>query len=99
MPDITLEKLEALDLINQVEFSALINMQADAIIESLKEHTRIPLDEITLQKQDEFSIGQLIYYYELLASLVGDLLNINTYNQPSVESSKNVLIKKLQQQL
>jgi glucose-6-phosphate isomerase len=99
VPNITLEKLEALDLINQVEFSTLINMQADAIIESLKEHTRIPLDEITLQKQDEFSIGQLIYYYELLTSLVGDLLNINTYNQPSVESGKNILIKKLQQQL
>jgi glucose-6-phosphate isomerase len=99
VPNITLEKLETLDLINQVEFSTLINMQADAIIESLKEHTRIPLDDITLQKQDEFSIGQLIYYYELLTSLVGDLLNINTYNQPSVDSSKNILIKKLQQQL
>ncbi|ABL02599.1 glucose-6-phosphate isomerase [Candidatus Ruthia magnifica str. Cm (Calyptogena magnifica)] len=97
VPNITLEKLEALDLINQVEFSTLINMQSDALIESLKEHTRIPLDEIILQKQDEFSIGQLIYYYELLTSLVGDLLNINTYNQPGVESGKNILIKKLQQ--
>ncbi|BAF61916.1 glucose-6-phosphate isomerase [Candidatus Vesicomyidisocius calyptogenae] len=99
IPNITLEKLETFNLINQVKFSTLINMQADAIIESLKKHTRIPLDEITLQKQDEFSIGQLIYYYELLTSLVGNLLNINTYNQPGVEFGKNILIKKLQQQL
>jgi glucose-6-phosphate isomerase len=57
---------------------------------------RIPLDEIIIDKQDAFSIGQLIYYFELLTSLVGDLLNINTYNQHGVESGKNILMKKLE---
>ena len=95
IPDISLANLESLDLINNLEFSQLINLQADSIIESLKEFQRIPLDEITIQKQDEFSMGQLIYYYELLTSLVGDLLNINTYDQPGVESGKEILMKKL----
>jgi glucose-6-phosphate isomerase len=96
IPLIKLKNLELLDIINGVHFSDLINTQADAIIESLKQSERIPLDEIIIDKQDAFSIGQLIYYFELLTSLVGDLLNINTYNQPGVESGKNILMKKLE---
>jgi glucose-6-phosphate isomerase len=97
VPDITLKHLEDTDIINNVEFSSLINLQADSIIESLKKVQRIPLDEIRIKHQDEFSIGQLIYYYELLTSLVGDLLNINTYDQPGVESGKQILMKKLKE--
>jgi glucose-6-phosphate isomerase len=97
IPKITLKHLENTDIINNVEFSTLINLQADSVIESLKKSERIPLDEISIKKQDEFSIGQLIYYYELLTSLVGDLLNINTYDQPGVESGKKILMKKLQE--
>ena len=96
IPLIKLKNLESLDIINGVHFSDLINTQADAIIESLKQSERIPLDEIIIDKQDAFSIGQLIYYFELLTSLVGDLLNINTYNQPGIESGKNILMKKLE---
>jgi|LWDU01.1.fsa_nt_gi glucose-6-phosphate isomerase len=95
IPNITLKYLEDTDIINNVEFSTLINLQADSIIESLKKIQRIPLDEIRIKHQDEFSIGQLIYYYELLTSLAGDLLNINTYDQPGVESGKQILIEKL----
>ena len=95
IPEDTLESLEALDIINGTHFSSLINMQADSIIESIQDAQNIPLDEITLKKQDAFSIGQLIYYYQLLTSMVGDLLNINTYNQPGVEAGKNILINKL----
>jgi glucose-6-phosphate isomerase len=96
VPDITLKHLEDTDIINNVEFSSLINLQADSIIESLKKVQRIPLDEIRIKQQDEFSIGQLIYYFELLTSLVGDLLNVNTYDQPGVESGKQILMEKLQ---
>ena len=96
VPDITLKHLEDTDIINNVEFSSLINLQADSIIESLKKVQRIPLDEIRIKQQDEFSIGQLIYYYELLTSLVGDLLNVNTYDQPGVETGKQILMEKLQ---
>jgi len=97
VPNITLASLENLDLINNVKFSTLINLQENSIFESLNTSQRIPLDEITIQKQDEFSIGQLIYYYELLTSLIGDLLNINTYDQPGVESGKQILIQKLKE--
>jgi len=95
IPSIKLKYLESLDIINGIKFSDLINTQADAIIESLKQSERIPLDEIIIDQQNAFSMSQLIYYFELLTSLVGDLLNINTYNQPGVELGKQILIKKL----
>ncbi len=72
-------------------------MQSDSVIEALQSQRDIPLDEIIIECVDEKSIGQLIYYYELLTSLVGKLINVNTYNQPGVESGKIILKNKLQQ--
>ena len=35
-----------------------------------------------------YTAGQFIYLYEVTTSLVGALLNINTYDQPAVELGK-----------
>ncbi len=58
-------------------------------------NTDIPIDTITLQHIDEENIGKLIFYYELLTSLVGQMMNVNTYDQPGVESGKKILEGKL----
>jgi len=94
IPDITLPHLESLDTLNNLPFSTLINMQCDSVIEALQEEN-IPLDSITLPKMDAENIGSLIYYYELLTSLVGQLIDVNTYDQPGVEAAKIILKKKL----
>ena len=96
IPNITLPYLESLDILNGITFHDLITMQSDSVIEALKAQRDIPLDEIIIERVDERSIGQLIYYYELLTSLVGKLINVNTYNQPGVESGKIILKNKLQ---
>jgi len=95
IPDITLPHLEALDTLNNLPFSKLINMQCDSVIESLEAQQNIPLDSITISKVNEASIGSLIYYYELLTSLMGELIDVNTYDQPGVEVGKIILKKKL----
>ena len=97
IPNITLPYLESLDILNGITFHDLITMQSDSVIEALKAQGDIPLDEIIIERVDERSIGQLIYYYELLTSLVGKLINVNTYNQPGVESGKIILKNKLLQ--
>ncbi len=94
-PNTKLDKLLGADILNNISFSQLINMQADATIEFLTNYGDIAIDVIELEAQDESNIGQLIYYFELLTSLVGHLLNINTYNQPSVEDAKIILKQKL----
>jgi glucose-6-phosphate isomerase len=96
IPNISLPHLEALDILNNLPFSKLINMQCDSVMEALEAKKDIPLDSITLPKVNENSIGSLIYYYELLTSLVGELIDINTYDQPGVEAGKIILKKKLQ---
>jgi glucose-6-phosphate isomerase len=98
IPDITLPHLETLDTLNNLPFSKLINMQCDSVMESLEAQKDIPLDSITISEVNENSIGSLIYYYELLTSLVGELIDVNTYDQPGVEAGKIILKKKLNAQ-
>ena len=95
IPSITLKHLEALDSLNNIAFHELINMQCDSVIEALKNEQDIPLDEIIIPDVSASSIGALMYYYELLTSLTGELLNVNTYNQPGVEAGKIILKEKL----
>jgi len=96
IPAVTLEHLESLDMLNNIAFHDLINMQCDSVIEALKEKKNIPLDEIVIPAVNAKSIGALMYYYELLTSLVGELLGVNTYDQPGVEAGKIILKEKLQ---
>lgn len=96
IPDITLPHLEMLDSLNNLPFSKLINMQCDSVIEALLDQENIPLDTITIQSVTEDNIGSLIFYYELLTSLVGELIDVDTYDQPGVEAGKIILKKKLE---
>ena len=43
---------------------------------------------ITLPEVNANTIGQLLYFFELVTAYAGALLNINTFNQPGVEESK-----------
>ena len=95
VPQVTLPHLEFLDILNGITFHDLITMQSDSVIEALRVQKDIPLDEILIKSVDEESIGELIYYYELLTSLVGELIDVNAYNQPGVESGKIILKEKL----
>ena len=94
IPDSTLPHLESLDILNSLSFSKLINMQCNSVMEALQEEN-IPLDSISIPKMDAENIGSLIFYYELLTSLVGELIDVNTYDQPGVEAAKIILKKKL----
>ncbi|CAA6800918.1 MAG: Glucose-6-phosphate isomerase (EC [uncultured Sulfurovum sp.] len=95
IPPITLPHLEALDNVNGVAFHELIDLQCTSVMESLQNKGDIPLDEIVIDQVNEESIGGLMYYYELLTSLVGELIDVNTYDQPGVEEGKIILKKKL----
>jgi len=95
VPDTTIDFLENLDIVNKVKFETLINMQADSIIENLKKR-QVPLDVIEIEEADISYLGQLFFYFELLTSLTGKMLAVNTYNQPGVEEGKMILKDKLE---
>ncbi len=87
--------IKDLDYLEGVSFSKLIDMQADATIEAVEAEKDIPFDVITIDKVDEYNIAELIFKYELLVSIIGVFLQINTYDQPGVESGKKILKEKL----
>ena len=44
---------------------------------------------IILPEVNAFTVGQLLYFYEMQTAFCGELLHIDTYNQPGVEEGKN----------
>ncbi|MCF6200687.1 MAG: glucose-6-phosphate isomerase [Hydrogenimonas sp.] len=93
IPDIELKHIERVDYLNGHTFNELINAECDATMEALSKE-EVPVDMIKLDKIDEENIGELILYYELLTSLVGSMLHVDTYNQPGVEMGKRILAEK-----
>ncbi len=93
IPDVHLPNLEKTDFINSHTFNDLINAQCDATMQSIKEQG-IDVDLIEIEKLDAYHVGYMIMYYELLTSLCGHFLNINTYDQPGVELGKVILKEK-----
>jgi len=71
-----------------VSFNELLNMQADATIQSVQEQDDIPCDVISIRTVDEYNIAKIMFSYQLLVSCIGAFLQINTYDQPGVECGK-----------
>ena len=95
IPAVKLAGLEELDYLDNIEFSSLINKQADATIESINNLNDIPCDVITIDGVNERAIAALMYEYELLTSVCAKFMYINAYDQPGVESGKIILKNKL----
>ena len=96
IPKSTLDGFEDLDYIDGLKFSSLIDAQANATIQAVQDLKDIPCDVISIDKVDEFNIAKLMYNFQLLTSIVGKFMQINTYDQPGVEAGKIILKKQLQ---
>ena len=44
---------------------------------------------ITLPEVNAFTVGELLYLFEVQTAFAGELLSIDTFNQPGVEEGKN----------
>ncbi len=82
-----------------VSFNELLNMQADATIQSVQEQDDIPCDVVSIRTVDEYNIAKIMFSYQLLVSCIGAFLQINTYDQPGVEYGKINLAGKFTQKL
>ena len=66
----------------------LLNTEREATEYALMKSGRLN-NTIILPEVNAFTIGQLLYFYQLQTAYEGALLNIDTYNQPGVEEGKN----------
>ena len=91
IPSDTLDGFDDLNYIDNIKFSDIINHQANATIEAVKDIKDIPCDIISIEKVDEQNIGKLMFTFQLLTSVIGQFVQINTYDQPGVENGKIIL--------
>jgi len=95
IPKNTLDGFEDLSYVDGLKFSELIEEQANATITAIENISDIPCDVITIDKVDEYNIASLMFNFQLLTSIIGKFVQIDTYNQPGVEAGKIILKEKL----
>ncbi len=66
----------------------LYNAEADSTMASLIDYKR-PNVTITIPKITPYYLGQLLYFFEVQTAITGALYNIDAFDQPGVEQSKN----------
>lgn len=77
------------------EIDFLTGQSLNALIEAEQHATAYALSQagksnmtITLPQVNEFTLGELIFFFELQTAYMGAMLEIDTYNQPGVEEGK-----------
>lgn len=95
VPNLKLNFLDGCDFVNSKSIAEVFNAQAHSTMQALASEM-ISIDELVVDRLDEWHCGWLIYYYELLTSATGLMLGINTYDQPGVEAGKRILKKLLE---
>ncbi len=66
----------------------LMNAEADATKVTLCDYKR-PNVTIHLPKINEYYLAQLLYMLEMQTAIIGELYNIDAFNQPGAEQAKN----------
>ncbi len=91
--DINIPFAEKTNFANGKKFEELLNAECDATVQSMVDQ-KVPVDLLEIDRLEESHAGYLIFYYELLTSITGVLLGIDTYDQPGVEFGKKILREK-----
>lgn len=95
---ITMTKEENnLDNLNYLEGLTLDYINHKAMEGTIDAHVSndVPNILINVDKLDEETIGELIYFFELACAMSGFILNVNPFNQPGVEKYKQNMFKLL----
>lgn len=86
-----------LDNLNYLEGLTLDYINHKAMEGTIDAHVSndVPNILINIEKLDEETIGELIYFFELACAMSGFILNVNPFNQPGVEKYKQNMFKLL----
>jgi glucose-6-phosphate isomerase len=86
---IPLEKDDS-DQLNYIAGKRLSEVNHNAELGTAMAHNDggVPIINITLPALTEFSIGQMIYFFELGCAVSGYILDVNPFDQPGVEAYK-----------
>jgi glucose-6-phosphate isomerase len=83
------------------EFGFLQNVGFEKLLQAELQGTQMSLDEskkpnltIQIEQIDEYCMGQLFMFFELSVAYIGEILDINAFDQPGVERAK-ILAKQI----
>ncbi|MEE6677283.1 glucose-6-phosphate isomerase, partial [Limosilactobacillus fermentum] len=65
-----------------------VNTQAYRAVAAAHTTGGVPVMTVNIAKEDEFTLGYLIYFFEVAIAISGYLNGINPFNQPGVEAYK-----------
>ena len=84
------EDTENLDGLNFLAGETLDYVNHKAMEGTILAHTdgNVPNLMVSLNKLDEYTFGQLVYFFEKACGISGYLLGVNPFNQPGVEAYK-----------
>ena len=72
-----------------------VNKMAELGTRMAHEEGGVPNIHITIDRLDEHTLGQLIYFFEKACGISGYMLGVNPFNQPGVEAYKRNMFKLL----
>ncbi len=72
-------KGKTIDFVNKSAMNGTVLAHTDGSVPNLMVH---------VPKQDEYSLGQLFYFFEFACGISGYILGVNPFDQPGVESYK-----------
>ena len=86
-----------LDGLNYLYGKKLSFVNKKAMEGTIKAHVEgdVPNILITIEELNEYTIGQLIYFFEKACAVSGMILGVNPFNQPGVEKYKTNMFKLL----
>lgn len=87
IPDLY-EDIKGVSYLRNHSLAELLNTEKNATELALTKRQRLN-NTILVPEVNEFTMGELFYLLELQTALVGELFNINAYNQPGVELGKD----------
>ena len=86
-----------IDGLNYLEGKTMNYVNHKAMEGTIEAHTegKVPNIIINIEKLDEETLGELIYFFELACAISGKLLGVDPFNQPGVEAYKKNMFKLL----
>ncbi|MGO5359396.1 glucose-6-phosphate isomerase [Anaerofustis sp. LCP19S3_F7] len=70
-----------------------INRCAEGGVILAHEKAGVPINTISIEKLDEYNLGQMIYFFEMTCGIAASMQGVNPFDQPGVEGYKSEMRK------
>ena len=80
--------------LEDVDFNKIVNIEAEATAQSIYDNDR-PTAMLSLEELTPVALGELFMLFELAVVYLAEMLEVNAFDQPGVESGKILINQKL----